>query len=153
MANVTEKTGSFPPVPLIQPGWKIKGGGEDAAANLQAVALTQRTANLKKQQDDLKALLIKGINVIGTLVSESALETIDTTKLTLGDAYFAEGALYVWNNEDWVSSGSLKAPPVDLATEISEDAGNVLRLGQDGKLYAEFAMPQSLLSIYNDAKE
>jgi hypothetical protein len=153
MADIKEKPDAFPSVPLIQPGWKIKGGAEDAAANLQAVALTQRTAHLKKQQDEIKKLLLGGIKIIGRLVNEDALDTIDTSKLSMGDGYFVDGAIFLWNGKEWVSSGSLKADPVDLAEGVSTDPGNILRLGEDGKLYVSFDTTRDLLSIYNAAKE
>ena len=145
--DIEEQGDEFPSVPLLQPGWKIKGGGEEANANLQAVALTRRTAKLRIEVSELKSLALRGINVIDTLASQSELEEMDTTDLTRGDGYFVQKSLVLWNGNTWVSSGSLEPDPETL---VSEDSNNMLSVGTDGKFYVDLDI--DLLSLYQNAK-
>lgn len=153
MPNVLENPEIFPPVPLIVPGTKVKGGDEEAPANVQAVALAARTAFLKAQLDSMET---NGVYVIGTLTSQAELDNIDPAFLGKGDGYFVDGALCIWNGRVWVSSGSLVGKPGKDGVggnEVSTDPGNALSLGEDGRLYVPNDLNTDLLSAYTTAKE
>jgi hypothetical protein len=107
MTDITEKPDTFPAVPLLAEGEDVKGGDEAAPSNKQAVALAARTDYLKAQ---LAALIVGGLNVIGTLNTHADLDAIPTEDLKKGDAYFVESSLCVWNMIEWVDSGSLLGP-------------------------------------------
>jgi len=91
---------------LIEVGEKVKGG-PDGAVNRPTKQLDERTEYLKQE---LEALIINGLNVLGSLATYDDLEAIDTTDLPRGVAYFVEGQLLVWNTKEWISSGSLLGP-------------------------------------------
>ena len=167
MAKIIENPESFPSVPLLDVGTKVKGGDEEAPSNIQAVALAARTAFLKAQLDSMET---NGVYVIGTLVSQAELDAIDTDLLGKGDGYFVEGTLTLWNGQRWVSSGSLAGTPGapgekgergepglpgkdGVGAEVSADPGNALSIGGDGGLYVPNDLTVDLLSVYNSAKE
>lgn len=92
-------------LPALITGVKVQGKTDGSgASNFQARVLDARTRFLKKQFADL---LVNGVNVLGTLENEAALEAIPTEGLSKGTAYFVEGALRIWNGTEWASSGSL----------------------------------------------
>jgi len=148
MTDIVDKN-QFNPVPIIEVGEKVKGG-LDGAVNKPIIALADRTAYLKEQ---LEGLLKSGVNVIGTLDTQADLDAVDTESLSKGDGYFLQGALNLWNGNEWVSSGSLVGPAGQGVDEVSGDPGNVLSFGKDGKLYATTDIPIDLLEIYTQAKE
>mgnify|MGYP001083120289 FL=1 len=95
-------------LPAVVTGVKVRGGDDGkGAANFQARVLDARTRYLKEA---FQALVVGGLNVIGTLNSQAELDAIPTEDLNKGDAYFVEGSLCVWNLTEWVNSGSLLGP-------------------------------------------
>ena len=95
-------------LPALITGVKVQGKSDGSgASNFQARVLDARTRFLKKQ---FAELLVNGVNVLGTLEDEAALEAVPTEDLSKGTAYFVEGALRIWNGTEWASSGSLIGP-------------------------------------------
>lgn len=95
-------------LPALISGVKVQGKSDGTgAANFQARVLDARTRYLLKE---FSALILNGVNVIGTLDNQAQLDAIPTVGLKKGDAYFVEGALRVWNLTEWTSSGSLLGP-------------------------------------------
>lgn len=95
-------------LPALITGVKVQGKTDGSgASNFQARVLDARTRFLKKQ---FAELLVNGVNVLGTLEDEAALEAVPTEDLSKGTAYFVEGALRIWNGTEWASSGSLIGP-------------------------------------------
>jgi len=139
MTNIREISDSFPPVPLLERGLKIEGGGEESSSNKQATALVQRTAHIKTIVDDLRE---HGMYFMGALSNTDALKAIDTTSLKQWSAYFIQGSLFVWDGNAWSNP--------DLP--ISTDPGNALTLGKDGKFYVSTDIDADLVQSYNEAK-
>lgn len=106
MANITEVSVFPEDIPLIDSGEDVRGG-PDGPDNRAPKLLANRTRYLK---DQFEALILNGLDVKGSLNSVAELDAIDTTAMPKGVAYFAEGALHVWNLVEWVSSGSLLGP-------------------------------------------
>jgi len=106
MANIVEVSEFPEDIPLIDTGEPVRGG-PDGADNRAPKLLANRTRYL---YDQFQALVVGGLNVIGTLNNQAALDAIPTGPLVKGDAYFVEGALHVWNMVEWVNSGSLLGP-------------------------------------------
>jgi len=95
-------------LPALITGVKIQGKSDGSgASNFQARVLDARTRFLKKEFADL---LVNGVNVLGTLENQAALDAIATEGLSKGTAYFVENALRIWNGITWTSSGSLIGP-------------------------------------------
>lgn len=140
MVDIVENADSFPPVPLLSKGDKALGGGEDAPANKQAVALAQRTANVKKTLDDLVGT---SIHLIGKLGGQDELEAINTEGLLNWTGYIVNGVLTVWDGVEWVG----------ITTSVSEAPGNALSVGEDGKLYVPNNINADIVQSYNTAKE
>ena len=106
MANIVEASEFPEDIPLIESGEPVRGGA-DGVDNRAPKLLANRTRYL---YDQFQALVVGGLNIIGTLNSQAALDAIPTGPLVKGDAYFVEGALHVWNMVEWVNSGSLLGP-------------------------------------------
>lgn len=140
MVDIVENAESFPPVPLLAMGDKALGGGEQAPANKQAVALAKRTANVKKNLDDLIGV---SIHLIGKLGGQDELEAINTDGLLKWTGYIVNGVLTVWDGAEWVGINAL----------VSEAPGNALSLGEDGKLYVSNDINADIVQSYNAAKE
>lgn len=95
-------------LPALITGVKVQGKTDGSgASNFQARVLDARTRFLKKEFADL---VLGGVNVIGTLENQAALDAIPTEGLNKGTGYFVEGALRLWNGTEWASSGSLIGP-------------------------------------------
>ena len=140
MVDIVENADNFPPVPLLSKGDKALGGGEDAPANKQAVALAQRTANIKKTLDDLSGNLI---HLIGVLEGQEQLDLVNTERLLKWAGYIVAGVLTVWDGTQWVG----------ITAGVSEDPGNALTYGEDGKLYVSNDINADIVQSYQEAKE
>lgn len=106
---IPEVPGDFSEVPYIERGERVRGkqGDDTGVSNRALIALTNRTAYLKAQFEQLVA---KGLNVVGNLQDEADLEDLDPATLNPGDAYFIQGQLFAWNTVQWIGSGSLIGP-------------------------------------------
>lgn len=91
-----------------------------AKANKPIQVLADRTAYLKDRVDRLElGGGGNGIHFIGTLDNREALDSIDTTNLPNGSAYFVGATVAVWNLAKWVVSGSIQGKPGEGIEELN----------------------------------
>lgn len=92
-----------------------------AKANIPFQVLADRTAYLKEWLERLELNGAgKGIHFIGTLDNQEALDSIDTTTLPDGSAYFVGATIAVWNLSEWVVSESLRGPQGEGIGELDD---------------------------------
>lgn len=105
-----------------------------AKANRPIQALADRTAWLKQQLDNLQlGGNGAGIHFIGTLDNQEALDSIDTSTLPDGSAYFVADTIAVWNLSEWVVSESLRGPQGEGIGELDDlDLLTVYQTAKEG---------------------
>lgn len=92
-----------------------------AKANRPIQALADRTKYLKDQLDQLQlGNGGNGIHFIGTLDTQEALDSIDTSTLPEGSTYFVADTIAVWNLSEWVVSDSLRGPQGEGIGELDD---------------------------------
>lgn len=106
----------FEPVPHIS----LRLPFSSAKANKPIQILADRTLYLKNELEKLSVGVGGGgIHFIGTLDDQEALDSIDTTNLPDGSAYFVGATVAVWNLAKWVVSGSIQGKPGEGIEELN----------------------------------
>jgi len=92
-------------IAILERGEKVEGGAS-GPANRPLQALVNRTRALKEWLDQIQADGVGGVFLKGFKDTQAELDAITDQKV--GDAWFLNFEMRVWNGTAWASSGSLR---------------------------------------------